>query len=215
MLTFRTFPFTAFDGDGGGGGGGGNPNPPPAPQPTPPANPPAPQPTPGGGRAEDRIAAALTAKAEAERQAAAEKKRADDLEAKSASEAERERKRADKAEQRANELEATVQAGVRKGWAEEAAKAEGFRSTEDVVLRLDLAELDSEAKVKAEVKKLSDREDLAYLKGQGQQPPPAGFGHLGTPPPDNGDVPKDADGKEDVKLGLGRDLLGALTGRPK
>lgn len=198
-------------------GGGDPPNPAPAsPQPTPPAPSPPPtptQPTPGGSRAEERIAALAAEKAEAERKAADFEDRLKKIEQANESEAETAKREKDEALAAKEAAEAKANRLEREGWASVAAQEAGFRRAEDAILRLDLTKLDTEAKVKAEVKKLAEREDLKDLLGQSSAP--TGFGVLGGS--GNGrtneeGVPLDENGEPDHKLGLGAEVLKTLSG---
>jgi len=95
-----------------------------------------------------------------------------------------------------------------------AAHAAGFRDPDDAVtfLSAQIADLDTAEKVKQAVAELLERK--AHLKATGQGgPTPIGLpGHQQRP---QAEVPLGADGKPDVKAGLGQDLLANLFGRTR
>lgn len=191
------------------------PAPPEQPQPTPPEQPsppPSEPPSPpaAGGAAETRIRELNKRATEAERKLR-------EIEERDLSEQQKAVKRAEAAEKRAADAERAAARMTRERWAETAAAQMGFRRAEDAVLRLDLDNLDTEAKVRAEVKKLAERADLRDLLGAGGAPAPQAFGHMGgqTPPPPGAEaqVPVGEDGKPDHKLGLGQELLRSMGGR--
>lgn len=190
---------------------------PPAPTPTPAPDPPKPAPA-GETAAEKRIRELNDRMKDAERRA----KEAEDKvkEAERAKLGDLERAQAERDEAKREAAEATARATTleRGTWARSAARELGFIDPEDAVAMVDLDVADTQAKVKNAVERL--KESKAHLVGTaGQAPaggnvPPPGFGNLGgsggQPDPE---VPVDEEGKPDVKLGLGRDILGTLTGR--
>lgn len=204
------------------------PNPTPNPTPNPPApTPPANPPAAGGGNggetaAQRRIRELNEAKNAAEARATDFENRLKEIERQQLSDADRVKAEKEDAEKRALAAEARATRLERGGWARSAASAVGFVDPEDAVAMVDLDSLDTETKVKNAVEKLKEQKPhLAPGEGQGQGqagqvPPPGvpGFGNLGgvgqqqTP-----EVPIGPDGQPDTKLGLGRELLGALTGR--
>lgn len=199
----------------------------PAPgQPTPTTPPPAtPPPASGSGgsgegkesAAEKRIRELNEAKkaAEARAQQAEDALKAKEREEMSATE--RVQAEKEEAEKRAAAAEARATTLERGGWARAAANEAGFVDPEDAVQMLDLGSLDTETKVKNAVEKL--KESKPHLIGTGSGAPAVprpGFGNLGgTGQPGGEEVPVGADGEPDVKLGLGRDLLGTVFGRQR
>lgn len=96
-----------------------------------------------------------------------------------------------------------------------AAHAAEFRVPDDAVTFLTgrLSELDSPEKIKAAVQTLAtERPDLVGPVNGGKPTPIGGVAGPSTP---TAEVPLGADGKPDVKLGLGQDLLAALGGRQR
>lgn len=149
---------------------------------------------------------ALQAKVDAMEQAEAERQRAAMSELERAQQDALTRQReAEQAASRATQAERSLEI-----W--KAAHAAGFRVPDDAVTFLSgqIDGLDSPEKLRAAVDQLAkDRTDLVGPVG-GQPTPIGGVAAPSTP---TAEVPLGADGKPDMKLGLGQDLLGALTGR--
>ena len=182
------------------------PEPPPT-NPDPPADPPA-----QGSGAEDRIRQLnAKAKAEAERAKALEAELSE-LKKAQMTELERAQTEAKEAAERAATLEAENRSLTNGALVRAAAAAENFANPENAVAMLDLKDLDTEAKAKKAVENLKSA-NPHLIRQAGQQA--TGFGNLGgagQPPPPT-EVPLDGEGKPDVQLGLGRELLRGLMGR--
>lgn len=167
-----------------------------------------------------RLTAEAKARREAERRAEEAEKKLREAEQKDLSDKERAEReaaeakaRADAAEQRATKLE-------RQGWIRDAASAAGFVDAADAIAHIDVLEVDDDGKTprigdedaaKKAVDELAEsRPHLVGKAGQRQQiGRPGGGGGEGN---SGGSIPTDAEGKPDVKRGLGQDLLAHLGG---
>lgn len=196
------------------------PTPSPTPSPAPAPQTPAPASGSGDGKpkqesaSEKRIRELNDAKKAAEAQAAEATRKLQEKERAEMSEIDRLKAEAAEAKQEKEAAESKALKLEREGWVLSAAQEAKFTDPTDAVAHLsaNLADLDTETKARNAVKKLA--EEKAHLVGSGSQQPPApGFGNMGGTGQREAEIPTGADGQPDPKLGLGRELLGNLTGR--
>lgn len=185
-----------------------DPPPPPDPKPgdKPPADPPKPDDDPRVPKS--RLDAEAEKRREAEREAADLRKRLEDAEAKDMTDREKAEKDRDKATQRAEAAEAKWRDAMIRSYA-----VEKNAIDPDAIVALlasdSTIKFGEDATVKAAVERIA--EEKKPLFGEGA--PAGGVGLPGggsSSAPGAGGAPGDA---EDEKLGMGRDLLGALTGK--
>lgn len=108
--------------------------------------------------------------------------------------------RAEAAEMRALTLE-------RSQWVTAAARAAGFADPADAALAVNLGEVEDAAAAQTAVEKLAAAKPHWLTQAK-----PSGFGHIGEQPRRGSEPPLDADGKPDLKAGLGQDLARHLLG---
>lgn len=113
-------------------------------------------------------------------------------------------RRAEQAEDRAVKLERgqLVAAAARKAQ---------FADPDDAAAFIDLATIEDQATADAAVAQLAERKPHLLHTETAVPTTPTAIGGLTSPAP-GGEPPVGQDGKPDVRLGLGRDLLASLTG---
>lgn len=117
----------------------------------------------------------------------------------------------DEALTRAQQAEDRVVKLERGQLAAAAARRANFADPDDAAAFIDLATIEDQATADAAVAQLAERKPHLLRTETTAPTTPTAIGGLTSPAP-GGEPPVGQDGKPDVRLGLGRDLLASLTG---
>lgn len=143
----------------------------------------------------------------AEQEAAELRAYREEQEASKLSEIEKAQKAATEATERATAAEQRALTLERSQWVTAAARTAGFADPADAALAVNLSEVEDEQAAKAAVEQLAN--DKPHWLSQAK---PQGFGTIGDRAGREEQPPLGADGKPDMKAGLGKELAKSLLG---